>query len=119
MHGITFQYFRIVDIIDIPTFTFAFYDGLGVTFKAGLNNLKNYVFWNEKALPEQYENNLQLLTLSVRQLGRVWRIHWNNELTFQQCSNDRVLPLPKLSWYSSAYFQFSHILKNDEIDLTK
>ena len=103
------QAFNLYGSLSFPTF--AFYDGLGVTFKAGLNNLKNYVFWNEKALPEQYENNLQLLTLSVRQLGRVWRIHWNNELTFQQCSNDRVLPLPKLSWYSSAYFQFSHILK--------
>jgi hypothetical protein len=44
-------------------------------------------------------------------MGRIWKIHWNNELTYQQCSNERILPLPKLSWFSSAYFQFSHLLK--------
>jgi hypothetical protein len=91
--------------------SFAFYNGLGLTFRAGLNNLKNYVYWNEKAVPDQYEDNLQLLTLSVKQMGRIWKIHWNNELTYQQCSNERILPLPKLSWFSSAYFQFSHLLK--------
>lgn len=91
--------------------TFAFYDGLGLDLSADFRNLNNYVYWNSKALPEQYTDNLQVLTISLKERARVWRVHWDNALTFQQTSNDKVLPLPQLSWYSSAYFRFDKLFK--------
>lgn len=91
--------------------SFAFYDGLGLNFNASFQNLHNYIYWNTKALPEQYSDNLQVLTLGLTERARVWHVHWDNKLVFQQTSNDKVLPLPQLSWYSSAYFRFDKLFK--------
>ncbi len=97
--------------------TFAFYDGLGLDFTADFKNLNNYIFWNEKAKPEQYTENLQVLTFALKERARIWRVHWDNALAFQQTSNDKVLPLPQLSWYSSAYFRFDKLFKVLNIQL--
>lgn len=95
--------------LNLPSF--AFYDGLGLSISADFRNLHNYVYWNRIAEPEQYTNNLQILTLSLKENARIWRIHWDNELTFQQSSNQDVLPLPKLCWYSTAYMKFEKLFK--------
>lgn len=97
--------------------TFAFYDGLGLTFSADFKNLNNYVYWNSQAKPAQYSDNIQVLTLSLQERARIWRVHWDNELTFQKCSDDVILPLPQLSWYSSAYLQFNSLFKVLNIQL--
>ncbi len=109
------QDFVVNGLVSFPTFTF--YDGLGLQFSADFRNLHNHVFWNSKAMPEQYGENLQVLTLSVKERARVWRLHWDNELVFQQSSNDEVLPLPQLSWYSSAYLRFDKLFKVLNIQL--
>ena len=89
--------------------TFSFYDGLGLLFKADFRNLNNYIFWNKYALPEQCPDNIQVLNLSVKETARVWHLHWDNDLVFQQTSDESVLPLPRLSWYSSAYLLFNKL----------
>lgn len=91
--------------------TFAFYDGLGLNLSADFRNLNNHIYWNEKAVPEQCTENLQILTLSLKEHARIWRVHWDNELTFQQSSNQKILPLPKLCWYSAAYLRFDKLFK--------
>ena len=96
---------------------FAFYNGLGLGVMADFQNLHNYIFWNKKAKPEQYKDNLQVMTLGLTENARVWHLHWDNKLIFQQVSNEEVLPLPKLSWYSAGYLRFDHLFNVLNIQL--
>ena len=109
------QDFIVNGFLSFPTF--AFYNGLGLKFSADFRNLNNYVYWNKNAMPQQYDQNLQVLTFAVKERARVWHLHWDNELVFQQTSESEVLPLPTLSWFSSAYLRFDKLFKVLDISL--
>ena len=53
--------------------------------KAGVENIKNYTYFNQQAVPEQFGGN---------------------EVTWQKSSNSTVLPLPTLSLYHNLYLDF-------------
>lgn len=91
--------------------TFAFYDKLGLSMTATMKNLSNYIYWGKDATPSQYDGTIQLLSLAIRERASVWRFHWDNDLVLQKCSNETILPLPSLNWYSAAYLRFDNIFK--------
>lgn len=91
--------------------SFAFYDKLGLSATAVLKNLSNYVYWDKNALPEQYDGTIQLMSLALSERACVWRFHWDNDLVFQKCSKEDILPLPSINWYSAAYLRFDHLFK--------
>lgn len=103
------QDFIVNGFVNFPSF--AFYKDFGIEVRADFRNLNNYIFWNKYAKPEQCEDNVQVLTLTAKERVRVWRLHWDNELTFQQSSEQKVLPLPQLCWFSSAYLLFERLFK--------
>jgi hypothetical protein len=71
--------------------------------RAGVENIKNYTYFNQQALPEQYGGNIQVLTATLRQDFKVGILHWDNEVTWQKSSDMTRLPLPELSVYSNLY----------------
>ncbi len=89
--------------------SFAFYDRLGLSVTAVMKNLSNYIYWDKKALPQQYDETIQMLSLAVGERASVWRFHWDNDLVFQKSSEEDILPLPALSWYSTAYLRFDKL----------
>ncbi len=91
--------------------SFAFYDKLSLSATATMKNLSNYIYWNEKALPEQYDGTIQILSFAIRERACVWKFHWDNDLVFQKCSKQTILPLPSINWYSAAYLRFDKIFK--------
>ncbi|MFA6884987.1 MAG: putative porin, partial [Paludibacteraceae bacterium] len=91
--------------------TFSFYKGLGLTFKAGVTNLDNYIYWNDKAQPIQCGDNVEVMNLSVKENFKLWFFHLDNELTYQHSSNEYVVPLPKLTSFSKFYFQYDNLFK--------
>lgn len=91
--------------------TFAFYDKLGVSATANLKNLSNYVYFDKYALPQQYDGTIQMLSFSLSERASVWYLHWDNDLVFQKCSEEDILPLPSLNWYTSAYLGFNNLFK--------
>ncbi len=74
--------------------------------KAGVENIKNYSYFNQEALPEQYSGNIQVLTAAFSQNFRLGIFHLDNEVIWQKSSNQTVLPLPDLSLYHNFYMQF-------------
>lgn len=73
--------------------------------RAGVENVKNYTYFNQQALPEQFGENIQILSATLSQNFRLGVFHLDNEVTWQKSSNNTVLPLPQLSLYHNFYLQ--------------
>lgn len=73
--------------------------------RAGVENIKNYTYFNQSALPEQAGGNIQVLSATLSQNFRLGIFHLDNEVTWQKSSNNTVLPLPELSLYHNFYLQ--------------
>lgn len=74
--------------------------------KAGVENIKNYTYFNQQAIPEQNGGSLQVLSASLNQDFKLGVFHLDNEVTWQKSSDQNVLPLPDLSLYHNFYMQF-------------
>ena len=75
----------------------------GTNLHAGVENIKNYTYFNQSALPEQNGGNIQVLSATLKQDFRLGIFHLDNEVTWQKTSNETVLPLPQLSLYHNFY----------------
>ena len=73
---------------------------------AGINSIQNYTFFNKTGLPEQYESNLQVINVRLKQDFRYRALGWENEFAYQLSSKKEVLPLPTFSAYTNAYLAF-------------
>lgn len=73
--------------------------------RAGVENIKNYTYFNQEALPEQHGGNIQVLSAALTQNFRLGIFHLDNVVTWQKSSNSTVLPLPELSLYHNLYIQ--------------
>ena len=71
--------------------------------KAGVENIKNYTYFNQEATPEQNGGSIQVLSASLNQDFKLGIFHLDNEVTWQKTSNETVLPLPQLSLYHNFY----------------
>ena len=74
--------------------------------RAGVENIKNYTYFNENALPTQKGGSVQVLSAIFNQNFRVGIFHLDNEIAWQKSSDQSVLPLPDLSLYHNFYMQF-------------
>ena len=75
----------------------------GTNLRAGVENIKNYTYFNQSALPDQNGGNIQVLSATLKQDFRLGVFHLDNEVTWQKTSNETVLPLPQLSLYHNFY----------------
>lgn len=75
-------------------------------FRASFSNLQNYIYFGPDCLPVQHSGSVQVLSLSLRQNFKAGIFHWDNTVTYQTTSNDKVIPLPALAVYSNLYLLF-------------
>ena len=71
--------------------------------RAGVENIKNYTYFNQNAMPAQESGNIQVFSATLKQDFRLGILHLDNEVTWQKSSNETVLPLPQLSLYHNLY----------------
>ncbi|MDR1937513.1 MAG: putative porin [Tannerellaceae bacterium] len=76
------------------------------TLSAGVESIRNYVYFNLKGLPEQYGSNLQVVSARLKQDFHYRAFGWENEVAYQLSSEESVLPLPQISAYSNIYVHF-------------
>jgi hypothetical protein len=90
--------------------SFAFYPSLGLSFSAGIKDLRKHIYWDKTAMPRQHDGNVEIVEFTLKeQVKFLWYLHWDNEVTYQQSTNKRVISLPDLSWYSNLYFRFNKL----------
>ncbi|MBQ0116024.1 MAG: putative porin [Bacteroidales bacterium] len=84
----------------------------GTNINVGYETLKDYVYFNNEALPQQHGDAIHVLSATLNQRLHYRALHWDNELTYQTTSDKAVLPLPAFSVYSNLYFLFdvAHVL---------
>jgi len=72
-------------------------------FSAGI--LTNYLYWDENALPSQYENTIYILSGMIRKHFKIAGYNSVNQLLLQYNTADEVLRLPLLAVKSSNYWE--------------
>ncbi len=72
----------------------------------GVENLQNYIYFNESCMPVQHSGSVQVLSATLNQDFRVGILNWRNKITYQTSSEQSVIPLPKLAVYSNLYLLF-------------
>ena len=94
------------------------YEKTSTTLRVGLEEIQNYTYYgmsytsaDEKhtlmqAGVRQHGGNLNVMTAQLDQKLRLGPLHWDNILTYQTSSNDKVLPLPTLNVFSNLYLEF-------------
>jgi len=75
------------------------------SLKAGVENLQNYIYFNNKALPTQESENIQILSASVSKDFKWGILHLDNEIHGQYSSMQKVIPLPDVSLYHNLYLR--------------
>jgi hypothetical protein len=71
----------------------------------GVENLKNYTYFDAHATAVQTGENIQVLTARLKQDFKLGILHLDNEVIWQKSSNGTILPLPELSLYHNLYIQ--------------
>jgi hypothetical protein len=77
------------------------------TLSAGVENIRNFVYFNLKGLSDQYTSNLQVVSARLKQDVHYRAIGWENEVAYQLSSEKNVLPLPQISAYTNIYAHFT------------
>jgi hypothetical protein len=97
-------------VLAFPSFTF--YPPLGLSVSAGIKGLKNYIYWNKTAMPEQHNEDIELVEFTLKEQFKLfWFLHLDNEITYQKSTDERIIPLPEWCLYSNLYFQFDKLFK--------
>lgn len=73
--------------------------------KVGVENIKNYTYFNSLQKPTQAGGNIQIVAATLSQNFRLGILHLDNEVTWQKSSNLSALPLPDLSLYHNLYIE--------------
>lgn len=73
---------------------------------ADVENMQNYVYFNNLCMPEQYGGNVQVFTLQLCQDLSYRALHWNNRVIWQRSTDKAVLPMPSIAVNSDLYVLF-------------
>lgn len=97
------------------------------TLSMGIENIKNYTYlsmqntplptstnpkeatqpaYSHNTIVQQYNKNIQILSLTLEQALHLGPVHWDNILSYQTTSQSDILPLPVLNLYSNLYLKF-------------
>ncbi len=71
---------------------------------AAVENITNYIYFNEKGLPTQHSGNVQVFTVDLKQDVRLGVFNLENNVVYQVSSNQDVLPLPTLTLFHNLYY---------------
>lgn len=74
---------------------------------AGVENLSNYVYFNENALPEQHGGSVQVINLRWDQKIKLGVLHWDNQVVYQKSTDNNIIPVPDLSVFSNLYLNLN------------
>ena len=69
-----------------------------------MENISNYIYFDQNAMPKQHAGNIQLLSANLKQDFRLWKLHLENNIVYQISSDQTALPLPTLALYHNFYY---------------
>ena len=104
------------------------YRKTNTTLRVAIEEIQNYAYFgmsydattdgrtNMTVGSHQYGGNINLLTAQIRQDFRLGVLNWENILTYQSSSEERILPVPALNLFTNLYLKFK-IVNELSVDL--
>jgi len=75
------------------------------TLSAGVENLQNFIYYDQQRNIAQEGGSVQVLTASLDQKIHLGVFNWDNQVVYQTSGNEAVIPVPMLSLYSNLYLK--------------
>jgi hypothetical protein len=69
-----------------------------------VENITNYLYFNNDALPSQFNGNIQVVAADLKQDFHVGKFTLENNVVYQLSSQKSVLPLPMLTLFHNLYY---------------
>lgn len=69
-----------------------------------IENNNKYIFFNSSALPEQYNGNIQIISVNLKKDFHLGKFTLENNVVYQLSSNPSVIPLPDFALYHNLYY---------------
>jgi len=94
------------------------YDKTNTLLRVGIEEIQNYLYYgmsydattngrtNMTASICQNSGNISILTAQLHQNFRLGPLNWENVITYQNSSNNEVIPLPTWNIFSNLYLKF-------------
>lgn len=76
----------------------------GFAFTANVENLYQMIYFNQDALPAQFDGNVQVISARLSQDLHLGKITLENEGVYQLSSHQEILPLPTLTLFHNLYY---------------
>ena len=73
--------------------------------KFGIENIKNYTYFNSSATVSQESSSIQVMSATLSQNFQLGILHLDNEVIWQKSSKNDILPLPDFSLYHNLYLE--------------
>jgi len=83
-------------VFSIPTRSFS--------LDVGVENITQFVYFDAKALPNQYAGNIQIASANMKLDFHAGKFTLENNVVYQLSSQPNILPLPTLTLYHNLYF---------------
>jgi hypothetical protein len=68
-----------------------------------IENLNNYVYFGNDALPMQHNGNIQVIAANLKQDFKIGKFALENNIVYQISSEKSIIPLPLLTLYHNLY----------------
>jgi hypothetical protein len=74
-------------------------------FEIAIENISKQIYFDTLAMPIQYNGSIQLITAQLKKDIHFGKFGLDNTIIYQETTNDKVMPLPRLSLFHNLYFQ--------------
>lgn len=78
----------------------------GTRLNVGVENVQNYVYFDENCMPRQESSIMQVFSAKLNQSFKVGILNLDLEAVYQKSSRPSIIPLPDLSAYGNLYLSF-------------
>jgi hypothetical protein len=96
------------------------YPRTGTSLRIAIEEVKNHAYFSQTyaidstsyartgndVTVKQASGNINIITAQLRQNFKLGPLRWENEITYQNSSNQDVIPLPTLNIYSNVFLNF-------------
>ena len=74
--------------------------------------ISDLFYFNQEAIPENYGNTINILTVELGKTFRLWELASENRIVYQASENQSVLPLPNFVFFNSTYLNHTFHFKS-------
>ena len=76
-----------------------------LSLTVGVENIANYIYFNNQALPTQNAGSIQVISANLKQCLRIGAFGLETNVVYQKSSNAAVLPLPEIALLENLFYE--------------